>query len=587
MISRNTQMVNTGLVCFLFVVSVILTAMTNKNTDSSSTAKSCDIRPQKGDVSSVATTIDTNWTGTNIFPITQNCLNIRPYILPDIVFDKTTSPGCSIQFTVSPGSIANSIAISSWSVHNGEVQYCKPGTYPLYTSNMLQTAVASLTISKSAAVASGSTYTTTVAENHLQQTYSISRPEASYAVTLTFTKNNNGDNTIGTIQNSGLDTLINPIFPTITARKCVEMRRALADLLDSNTGCTVNQSQFCSCVTSFTSHIRDDNTIISSSLSDFQNGIIQCSNSARHVDKAAACTDTRIIYVFLAFSLLVLAGAVLEVVKPYLTFMDMWGAILVWVLIFIFTVVFAFMTNVTIGGIVVGALVLIAVVGLYWGFIVITVDIRSNKIGLYTLMGYFFTGVFLLMMFTLLTRGSSDMDVILIATGKCIAVTVVYGTLVAYYTAVDLEAPVLRSEEVSRYESETDEEYKTKQNIISSYNIAPLHDSKRILILLAILISSDHLFIPYATPIGFETHWLLPTIFVWAMLAPMLHGGFEDHFKIEDKAKPEKQITKTGTLIQTTVPTIMLFYLCYYQLQAYMFVVRPFNTVEQQVFRYT
>ena len=69
------------------------------------------------------------------------------------------------------------------------------------------------------------------------------------------------------------------------------------------------------------------------------------------------------------------------------------------------------------------------------------------------------------------------------------------------------------------------------------------------------------------------------------MLAPMLHSGFEDNFKAEDAtAAGTKTPTKTGSLLQAAIPTIILFYLCVYHLQAYMYDVRPFTPVEQQIF---
>jgi len=290
--------------------------------------------------------------------------------------------------------------------------------------------------------------------------------------------------------------------------------------------------------------------------------------------------------VFLAFTLLVVLGAILEVVKARLGLYDMGAGFAVWAAVFASTVIFAFIANLSIGAIAVGSLVLVALAGLYWAYIVNSVGVNSNKIGLYTLIGYFFTGILLLMLFTLLTRGVSDLDVLLVATGKCIALTVLYGALLAYYTAVNQTEPgEVRIRGKNGELLITDGEQQGKNSISAEYNIAPLHDSKRLLILLVILLSSDHLFIPYATPSAFEVHWLLPSLFTWAMLAPMLHSGFEDHFKIDNTTNPDKpNATKTGSLLQAAIPTIILFYLCVYHLQAYMYDVRPFTPVEQQIF---
>ena len=578
MVSQTTQWVNLGIAGFLLVVASIITGMTVKYSPSISTTTSCDIRPQPGDTSTVDNFIKTNWTGPEITGTTGKCLDIRDYLFPKVVFKPTNDPKCAVHFTVKAGSSPNGMMISSWSIAPDEVQYCDTGTFYLYTSLTSSTAVATLTITQATASTAASTFTIDTSSAKRKDINFISRPEKAYTVTLEFTASTNKDTSIGTWTNNGLEQQISTT-PSVTAKQCVQYRHNLADGLDAETGCTSQQSQFCTCVASFTSHVREDRTVLQQGLDSLRDGIVQCSKNTRQMDKAAACTEVKTIYVFLAFTILVLLGAILEVVKPRLALYDMGVGGAVWFAVFAVAVIFMFIANMSIGGVTVVSLVVVALAGFYWAYIVHAVGIQTNKIGLYTLIGYFFAGVFLLMLFTLLTRGVTDLDVLLVATGKCIALTVLYGALVAYYTTGNITNKPTNSAYGPVGEPPA------SMDIHTEYNIAPLHDSKRLLILLIILLSSDHLFIPYATPSSFEVHWLLPTLFTWAMLAPMLHSGFEDHFKIDNTTNPDKpNTTKTGSLIQAAIPTIILFYLCVYHLQAYMFDVRPFTPVEQQIF---
>ena len=577
MVSQTTQWVNLGIAGFLLVVASIITGMTVKYSPSISTTTSCDIRPQPGDTSTVDKFIKTNWTGPEITGTTGKCLDIRDYLFPKVVFKPTNDPKCAVHFTVKAGSSPNGMMISSWSIAPDEVQYCDTGIFSLYTSLTSSTPVATLTIAQATASTAASTFTIDTSSAKRKDINFISRPEKAYTVTLEFTASTNKDTSIGTWTNNGLEQQISTT-PSVTAKQCVQYRHNLADGLDAETGCTSQQSQFCTCVASFTSHVREDRTVLQQGLDSLRDGIVQCSKNTRQMDKAAACTEVKTIYVFLAFTILVLLGAILEVVKPRLAQYDMGVGGAVWFAVFAVAVIFMFIANMSIGGVTVVSLVVVALAGFYWAYIVHAVGIQTNKIGLYTLIGYFFAGVFLLMLFTLLTRGVTDLDVLLVATGKCIALTVLYGALLAYYTAMTQESS---TQTVAGY----DKALPPGSKITDEYNIAPLHDSKRLLILLIILLSSDHLFIPYATPSAFEVHWLLPTLFTWAMLAPMLHSGFEDNFKAEDATTANaKNPTKTGSLIQAAIPTIILFYLCVYHLQAYMFDVRPFTPVEQQIF---
>lgn len=584
MVSQTTQWVNLGIAGFLLVVASIITGMTVKYSPSISTTTSCDIRPQPGDTSTVDKFIKTNWTGPEITGTTGKCLDIRDYLFPKVVFKPTNDPKCAVHFTVKAGSSPNGMMISSWSIAPDEVQYCDTGTFYLYTSLTSSTAVATLTITQATASTAASTFTIDTSATKRKDINFISRPEKAYTVTLEFTASTNKDTSIGTWTNNGLEQQISTT-PSVTAKQCVQYRHNLADGLDAETGCTSQQSQFCTCVASFTSHVREDRTVLQQGLDSLRDGIVQCSKNTRQMDKAAACTEVKTIYVFLAFTILVLLGAILEVVKPRLALYDMGVGFAVWSAVFAVAVIFMFIANMPIGGVTVVSLVVVALAGLYWAYIVHSVGVDSNKIGLYTLIGYFFAGVFLLMLFTLLTRGVTDLDVLLVATGKCIALTVLYGALLAYYTGVYQPTAAISQQTPTEQSKSTFDGTNWKHEIDASYNIAPLHDSKRLLILLIILLSSDHLFIPYATPSAFEVHWLLPTLFTWAMLAPMLHSGFEDHFKIDNTTNPDKpNTTKTGSLIQAAIPTIILFYLCVYHLQAYMFYVRPFTPVEQQIF---
>ena len=584
MVSQTTQWVNLGITGFLLVVACIITAMTLKYSPSLSTTTSCDIRPQKGDTSTVADFIQRTWTGTSVTATTTKCSDLRTYLFPKLVFKPSNQPGCTTHFTVKQGVSGNTMKLSSWSIAPDEVQYCTEGTYDLHTNVTATPAdpAARLTITKGQAGDGPSTFTVDTLGTYRTETYFISRPEASYTVVLTYLKApEKTTTTIGTWTNTGLQ---NQLEPGLTVQNCVDRRHALADGLDAETKCASQQSQFCSCVTSFTSHIRNDATVLQGGIETLRNGIQQCTPYTRQMDQAVSCTDVKTIYVFLAFTLLVVLGAILEAVKPYLGKWDMGVGIAVWVAVAAVAAIFTFIANISIGIVTLVSLVAVALAGLYWAYILNAVGVLNNKIGLYTLIGYFSAGITLLMLFTLLTRGVTDLDVLLVATGKCVALTVLYGALLAYYTSMARSATT----DTFTYKEEVQNFGKTFNNDVTvpaEYNIAPLHDSKRLLILLVILLSSDHLFIPYATPSAFEVHWLLPTLFTWAMLAPMLHSGFEDNFKAEDATTANaKNPTKTGSLLQAAIPTIILFYLCVYHLQAYMYDVRPFTPVEQQIF---